>query len=275
MEEEKETCPRCDGSGLCIECEGKGVITCPDCEGDKSFFCKKCNGKGEIPCSPKCEVCDGKGYIDYSSKSQNESVYQDKRDVITIQIIPQKPVATFVLLILCVLYTIFSGALFEKGNILFYLGVFIPSYVMDGEWWRFITSMFLHANFLHLASNMYFLYVTGPIIEQLLGVKKYLYLYFISGIVGSIVSMIVMPDVPSVGASGALFGVFASYFALHAKFHCFPPRMINNLYFWLGINIVLGLAMPRVNMCAHIGGFVAGFIYMYFFSNIKDNLLKR
>ena len=87
--------------------------------------------------------------------------------------------------------------------------------------------------------------------------------------------MIAMPDIPSVGASGALFGIFAAYFALHAKFHCFPKRMINNLYFWLGINIALGLAMPRINMSAHIGGFLSGFLYVYFFSNFNNRLMKK
>ena len=276
MDDNKITCPRCEGSGLCIECEGKGFIPCPDCNENISPSCKKCSGTGKIFCSPKCEVCDGKGYIDYSTTSYGGGeLPKHREESVVVSIIPQRPVATFVLLVLSVLCTLCSGILFGEGNLLWYLGVFIPVLAKDGEWWRFITSMFLHGNFWHLAFNMYFLYCVGPIIEQLMGTKKYLMLYFISGILGSVLSMILMPKVASVGASGALFGLFASYFALHARFRCFPEKVMKNLYFWLGVNILFGVFMPSINMWAHVGGFISGFLFIYLFPNPDKRNFKR
>ena len=275
MEEDKVVCPRCEGSGLCIECNGKGFIPCPDCKDNPTTSCKKCSGTGKISCEPKCEVCDGKGFISYSNNHSNENIQELRKEVVIIPIIPAKPVATFTILILCVLYTVFSGAVFGKVNILYFLGLFFPPYVIHGEWWRFITSMFLHGNWIHLLCNMYFLYAVGITIERLLGTKKYLILYFISGIMGSIASMIAMPETFSVGASGALFGVFASYFALNRRFHCFPPSMMKNLYFWLGINIVIGLMGSNINFWAHVGGFLGGYLFIYFFPQPDKSQFKR
>ena len=124
MEEEKVICPRCEGSGLCIECEGKGFIPCPDCGDNPTSSCKKCSGTGKISCETKCEVCDGKGFINYSDNS-NENIPKHKENIVIIPIIPAKPIATFTILILCVLYTLFSGAIFGKVNILYFLGLFI------------------------------------------------------------------------------------------------------------------------------------------------------
>ena len=126
MEDTKITCPRCEGSGLCIECEGKGFIPCPDCNGNISPSCKKCSGTGKISCSPKCEVCEGKGFIDYSTTHYGGEIPKNREASVVVSIIPQKPVATFVLLVISVLCTIFSGILFGEGNLLWYLGVFIP-----------------------------------------------------------------------------------------------------------------------------------------------------
>src|SRR4051794_24121962 len=113
-----------------------------------------------------------------------------------------------------------NSSIFERGS-LFATGFVSasgePLGVAHGEWWRLFTSMFLHASFFHLLVNMYSLYFVGTILEQLIGRWRFLLLYLVSGIAGSAGALILSPLTPTVGASGAIFGVLGGLFILERR----------------------------------------------------------
>ncbi len=145
----------------------------------------------------------------------------------------------------------------------------------------FITSMFLHGGFLHIISNMWFLWVFGDNVEGYLGTFKYLLLYFASGILGSLAQFLLMRDspIPTLGASGAIAGVLGAYYVM------FPESKIKTLLpvfgfisfvtvsapfmlgYWFILQVISGAvslpstgSMGGVAFFAHIGGFIAGFV---------------
>src|SRR5262249_48903983 len=107
-----------------------------------------------------------------------------------------------------------GGELYEKGA-LFASIPFLPGQgVAEGEWWRLFTSMFLHGSFLHIAFNMFALWWLGSVVEQSLGAVRYLLLYVASGLAGSAGAIIFAPHAPTVGASGAIFGLLGALLVL-------------------------------------------------------------
>ena len=84
---------------------------------------------------------------------------------------------------------------------------------------------------------------------------------------------------PSIGASGALFGVLAGYLGINIKNKIFSPAIIRELIFWIVFNIIIGLSIPNINMAAHAGGAIAGFIFTYFIRlnqyDVMKNLFRR
>jgi rhomboid protease GluP len=135
---------------------------------------------------------------------------------------------------------------------------------VQGEWWRLLTATFLHAGIIHLAFNGYFLWVIGRTTEQVFGPLAYALLYFGSGLTASMVSMIWRMDAVSVGASGALFGLFGGFFALTVRRRdVLPPAFVKsvrrNAVSLIGINLLIGLGVKGVDLAAHVGGLLSGF----------------
>ncbi len=135
---------------------------------------------------------------------------------------------------------------------------------MHGQWWRLLTAMFLHAGLVHLAFNGYFLWVIGRVTELVFGPLAYALIYFGSGLIASMVSLYWQPDVVSVGASGALFGVFGAFLGITLRRRDrLPPEFVKqvrrNAFILIGINLAIGLGVPNIDMAAHIGGLAGGF----------------
>lgn len=136
--------------------------------------------------------------------------------------------------------------------------------VYQGDWWRLITSTFLHAGFIHLALNGYALYLIGNDVEGFFGHGRFLAIYAISGLAGSVASFIFSPlDVATVGASGAIFGLVGAlgvYFWQHKRMF----GRLGNLQFWniivvIALNLGLGLSgLFPIDNSAHVGGLLAG-----------------
>jgi membrane associated rhomboid family serine protease len=128
--------------------------------------------------------------------------------------------------------------------------------VAYGQWWRLITSGFLHVNLLHIAFNMYFLYLLGRILEPALGSAKFALLYFVSLLAGSLGALIVTPHGLTVGASGAIFGLMGAVL-LEAR-----ARQIPELQSWITWLIVLNLGFsfvfPDISWGGHVGGLIGG-----------------
>jgi membrane associated rhomboid family serine protease len=132
---------------------------------------------------------------------------------------------------------------------------FAPAGVAAGDFYRLITAAFLHGGIIHLALNMYALYLFGPPLEAALGRFRFASLYLLAALGGSAASYAAnAPGQASLGASGAIFGLFAAYLVISRRL----GRDATQLWVLLLINVVLGFTLPNIDWRAHLGGFVAG-----------------
>jgi rhomboid protease GluP len=133
---------------------------------------------------------------------------------------------------------------------------------LDGEPWRLLTSMFLHAGVLHVSVNMLGLVGGGRLAERLFGRVGFTAVYLISGLAGSLATAL-RPGVVSVGASGAIFGVLGAvgaYYVLHReRMDQSTAKEASGLLACIAYNILFGLQQSGIDMYAHLGGLVAGF----------------
>jgi rhomboid protease GluP len=134
-----------------------------------------------------------------------------------------------------------------------------------GQWWRIVTAMFVHANFLHVLMNMLILWSIGRFTERLFGRVSFIVLYLFAGIGGNLASLAWQPFTVAMGASGAIFGVYGGLLAvlvLHRN--TVPgPRVLaiaKSAAIFLAINVFYGLTQTTVDMAAHIGGLLSGFV---------------
>src|SRR5690625_3050698 len=132
--------------------------------------------------------------------------------------------------------------------------------IISGEWWRIISSMFLHIGALHLFMNMLAIYYLGTAVERIYGSTRFVVIYFISGIIGSLTSFAFNTHIAA-GASGALFGLFGAllYFGVIHK-QLFYQTMGKSVIFILLINLFFVFLVPQIDMGAHVGGLIGGFI---------------
>lgn len=135
----------------------------------------------------------------------------------------------------------------------------------SGQLWRLLTCQFLHAGLLHIAANVYSLIQIGPLVERMYGSTAFLFAYILAGTCGSLLSVAVHPDIVSVGASGAVFGVFGLLGASLLRNHVhFPANLRQSLWKSLSsvlvINLIFGFSQPQIDMSAHIGGVLGGFL---------------
>jgi len=144
-----------------------------------------------------------------------------------------------------------------SGSIVVDYGLFGP-FVAEGEWYRLVTAGFLHASLLHIGFNMLLLYLLGRLLEPALGTPRFLVLYFASLLAGSLGVMIIDPNGLTVGASGAVFGLFAAGFILARE------RGLNELAgqfaFLIIINLVFSFTGSNISVGGHLGGLVGGLI---------------
>jgi rhomboid protease GluP len=136
---------------------------------------------------------------------------------------------------------------------------------LGGDWWRLLTSMFLHGSLLHLGFNMLVLYQAGQLAERIFGSLRFTGLYLIAGLCGSLGSVLWNPHVNSVGASGALFGLVGGLLAFIRREHSgVPPTVVKDLQGsllpFLLFNIVAGFVYPHTDNAAHIGGLAGGWL---------------
>jgi rhomboid protease GluP len=134
--------------------------------------------------------------------------------------------------------------------------------IRQGEYWRLLTAMFLHGNLVHIFFNGYALFVLGPETERIFSTPRFLALYFLSGLAGSLASYQFSPQ-PSVGASGAIFGLIGAlatfYYLSRATFGEFGRRQLQSMAAVIIINLLIGFAGGGViDNFAHMGGLAGG-----------------
>lgn len=149
----------------------------------------------------------------------------------------------------------------NEGQALYDLLQLDKQAVADGEYWRLWTVTLLHGSPLHLAFNMYALYLAGPIVERWYGSVRFLGIYLACAAGGSVASFAFGGDVPSVGASGAIFGLFGMLLAANRLHHPVDRQsrmIVGQLGMLILINIAFGFAVRGIDNAAHIGGLLTG-----------------
>jgi membrane associated rhomboid family serine protease len=142
-----------------------------------------------------------------------------------------------------------GGSIYRDG------GLFGPA-VAHGDWYRIVTSGFLHGGLWHLGFNMIALYFLGSLLEPAIGTPRFLAVYFVSLLAGSFGALLLSPDALTVGASGAVFGLLSTAF-IFAR-HRGLEQIAAQIGFFIVLNIVFTLSSSYVSVGAHLGGLVAG-----------------
>jgi membrane associated rhomboid family serine protease len=215
-----------------ISCQRCGRLICPECmrEASVGFQCPSCIAEGAKTVRQPRTVAGG-------AVSGNEG----RVSMILIGI----NVAAFVAQL----------ATGDRGGDVYQQGALQGYFVADGDYWRLITSAFLHGSVLHLLFNMYALYLFGPFVERALGTVRFLAAYLTAAVAGSVTAYVLAgPLVVTIGASGAVFGLFALalLFLLRAK------QDVRTLLVLLAINAFISVAGANISWQGHLGGFIAG-----------------
>ncbi|WP_199622037.1 rhomboid family intramembrane serine protease [Paenibacillus alkalitolerans] len=183
------------------------------------------------------------------------------------------PVNTAILIIVVAVHAgVFVASLITgipADTIKLVLGMFSnqPPFNEVSNLWRYVASIFLHNDFPHLLFNSFAIFVFAPPLERLLGKLRYAVLFLFAGIVGNVFTNFYPPGIFSLGASGAVYGVFGAYLFLTL----FRRRLMDEgsrktLYSMLGVGVIYSLIIPQINYLAHLGGFVGGFILLALYS---------
>ena len=226
------TCYRHPSRETGVSCSNCGKPICPDC-------------MTPTPVGMRCPDCAGK-----------------KQRVHTLRSMHVDPIATYVLIGINVLLFLGSGAggSFLTGSggnskVFFDLALYGPL-VDQGEYWRLVTSGFLHSGLLHIGFNMYILYWLGTMLEPTLGHARFVALYLASLLAGSFGALLFSPNAVTVGASGAVFGLMGAAFVMQRA------RGIDPMQSGIGpvilFNLVLSFVIPNISIGGHLGGLLGG-----------------
>jgi membrane associated rhomboid family serine protease len=231
-----ETCYRHPDRETGVSCSSCGRPICPDC-------------MTPTPVGMRCPEC----------ASQRTKVVRGTGPPSGFEGFP----ATFVLIAINVVaYLIEIGAGgggFSGGvnSITVDFGLFGPL-VAEGEWYRLLTSGFLHASIFHIGLNMFALYIIGRLLEPALGTPRFVALYFASLLAGSFGVLLLDPNALTVGASGAIFGIFGATMVIARGRGM--NEIASQLGFLLVINLVFTFTFSNISIGAHLGGLVGGLI---------------
>jgi hypothetical protein len=146
-------------------------------------------------------------------------------------------------------------AQFVFGDVVTYTLAFYPP-LMWSEPWRLVTAAFVHSGIMHVVFNAYSLWVLGNIIERIVGSAKFVTIFAVSVISGSLAVTVMSPDSVTIGASAGIFGLFATLFLLNRGF----GGSNVSLLVIIGINLALGFIIPGIAWQAHLGGLIGGLL---------------
>lgn len=220
-----------------VSCSSCGRPICPDC-------------MTPTPVGMRCPECAG----------QRTKVVRNPTGTPGFESTP----ATYVLIAINVIVFLVeiaggAGGFFSVGITRFVadFALFGPS-IAEGEWYRLVTSGFLHAGIIHIGFNMFLLLVLGRLLEPALGTPRFLVLYFASLLAGSLGALVVEPNAVTIGASGAVFGLAGAVFIIARGRGM--DALAGEIGFLILFNLVLSFASPRISVGGHIGGLIGGVI---------------
>ena len=182
----------------------------------------------------------------------------------------KKPVVTYAIIAVCIIMFIISGFGYNTETLMFFGANYGPL-VKNGEIYRLVACMFLHAGIIHLGLNMYSLFIIGPRVEDFFGKWKFLLIYMLSGISASLLSIGLNGNVVSVGASGAIFGLFGALVYFGYSYRGYIGTIIKSQIVPIVIyNLLMGFFIPGIDMWGHIGGLIGGVIVANMFGTIEN-----
>jgi membrane associated rhomboid family serine protease len=189
----------------------------------------------------------------------------------------EEPALTYVLIgvnVVVALGALLGGASATTGGIggstLLQEGSVSREAIADGEYWRLVTSGFLHAGFLHLAFNMFALYILGSMLEPAVGRVRFGLVYAVALLAGSFGALLLEPDAPTVGASGAIFGLMGAAVVVMRNRGISP--MESGLGLWIGLNLLITFTIPNISIGGHVGGLIGGTVAAFLLFDLRDRL---
>jgi membrane associated rhomboid family serine protease len=159
------------------------------------------------------------------------------------------------------------GGINNPGGRLYVQWVLFGPLVAHGGWYRLVTSMFLHGFLLHIVFNMVALWFIGRPVEQYLGPVRYVGLYFVSGLAGAAGALLQAPLAPTVGASGAIFGILGAMMILEWQI---TGRLAGQAMTWIVINLVISFSFSGISWGGHVGGLIGGILIMLAYAHWRD-----
>lgn len=233
-------CYRHPGVETAVSCSDCGRPICPDCMtfGPVGIRCPECAG---VPTGARRTVAQVRAV---ESRLPPHTV----------------TLALIALNVLVFVAEIATGGQIGRigGDVVVRYALYGPA-VADGDWYRLITSAFLHANLIHLFFNMLFLWWFGRALESHLGAARFLGIYLVSALAGAAGALVVSPGAVTVGASGAVFGILGAGFILErGHVMVFGGQAM----FVIGINLVLSFALSGISIGGHVGGLLGGALSM-------------
>lgn len=198
----------------------------------------------------KCPECAGQPTSVKKARTRARSVAGQGTGTVVTKILIGLSVAVY-------LVQISQGDIRGLASDAFVRGALYGPSVAAGEWWRLVTAAFLHAGPIHLLFNMLMLWWFGGPLETLLGRARFLGVYFVSVLAGSAGALVAAPQVPTVGASGAVFGILGAGLVLERRgINIFGGAAI----FVVAFNLFLGYVLSHVSLGGHLGGLAGGML---------------
>jgi membrane associated rhomboid family serine protease len=232
-----ETCYRHPDRETGVSCSSCGRPICPDC-------------MTPTPVGMRCPECAG----------QRTKVVRNPTGTPGADAMP----ATYILIAINVVVFLVEiaggggGLLSEqRSRFIADFALYGPS-VAEGEWYRLITSGFLHVNLFHIGFNMLILFFLGRLLEPALGIPRFVVLYFASLLAGSLGALLVEPDAVTLGASGAVFGLAGATFVIARGRGM--DALARQIGFLILFNLFFSIASARISLGAHVGGLIGGVI---------------
>jgi membrane associated rhomboid family serine protease len=230
-----QTCYRHPGRETGVSCSNCGRPICPEC-------------MTSTPVGMRCPECAGQRTRVRSGGAALQAA--------------SEPWATYVLIginTLVFLGELASGAsatTIGGGSSLIADGAVLGPAIDDGEWYRILTGGFLHAGLLHLGLNMFVLWILGRLLEPAIGTPRFLGIYFVSLLAGSFGALVADPNVPTVGASGAIYGLMGATIVIARRRGV--EQIASEIGLWLVLNLVLSFSISGISIGGHIGGLIGG-----------------
>jgi membrane associated rhomboid family serine protease len=229
-----ETCYRHPDRETNVACSRCARPICPDC-------------MVPSPVGMRCPECAGE-------RTRVRGIAFGRRET---------PYATYALLALNVIVFIAevggggnAASIEGGGQLIRDGGLFGPAIADQGEWYRIVTSGFLHAGPLHLFLNMFVLYILGGILEPAIGAARLVGIYLVSLLAGSFGALLLTPDEVTVGASGAVYGLMAATFLVARQRGV--EQLASQIGLWVVLNLVFTFSVPNISIGGHLGGLAGG-----------------